>query len=140
MSTTTEVRHECTSCGDDLSLSGIDVNDPFRDSEGEPICFNCYRDEYMFECGKCQEDQAGDEAGAVGNVILVFEDDCGVDQIGVYEVLRKPLYMQATVGAGSLYPDCLTYLGPIPEGLESDGCPCSFVCTECSVKIKAALP
>lgn len=110
------------------------------------VCWECYRDEYSFECCCCGETADIQEQGAIGNLLVAVgkEDEDGKTEAGVpaglYRITGHPYYMQSMVGAGWLFETEIERVGDVPRGIDTDGYPAGHFCSECSRKHSPAEP
>lgn len=121
----------CTKCG--VELDEEEREDPRLDSDGDPICDDCYREDYQFMCCICQDFH--DDTREKHSMIIVFEDVHGTAP-GVYEIIAHPYYYDCMIDAG-FYDWALRRIGDVPDGAEDGWAAAGHMCLGCQEKIRA---
>lgn len=122
-------------------MTDADIALDYSDSEGNPVCGECDRtiyDEEHFECCRCHEDDHVDEEGAIGNLIVIVDEDEAGLPVGYYQVISHPYYASAVLSS-FLFPSSLALVAAIDgdDDIDTEGYAVGHLCSECSQKIKA---
>ncbi len=145
ITTTTERTVDlCDRCGEALDLEEAD--NPHRDEDddgnetGEPICDECYHENYEFTCCCCSE------YGHVSDqhkMLVVFEETHSMGgpertvAPGIYRIKGRPYYGDMMIGPGWLYGDKLERIADVNPDMDGDGYPCGHLCAACQENVKA---
>jgi hypothetical protein len=127
---------DCSRCGNKLEYP----EDPDLDrDDNEPICSECYHDQYEFTCCCCCE--YGDVADQ-HNMLIVFEElySHGATRTvgpGIYRILGGPYYGGPLIGSGWLYGDRLERVADVNPDMDGEGYPCGHLCLGCQEKVLA---
>lgn len=137
---------KCASCG--VLLDGEEQEHPERDGDGNPICDECYREEFMDVCERCQDwTNKTDLDSQPGTLIVVFSaaparGGDGDLQPGYYRVVSWPFFANGMF-EGHFYAAALRRVAELDErGLKaallcaSMGAP---LCGACRVQIETSL-
>lgn len=131
----------CTGCG-----QGLDDEErvsPRLDCTGDPICDDCYQDEYQYCCCNCgehydQDDQDGQDVQH--KMIVVFVPTAGSysDKVqpGIYRITGKP-YWSTDYFSSQLFHDKLKWLCKLPVSLQEDDpfYPVAHLCRDCQAEM-----
>jgi hypothetical protein len=79
-------RQECPQCGAEMNKEEID--NPYRDTDGDLLCDECYHDRYEYTCCMCGNYEHIDNEG---DYLVLFEK-CGGLVRGVYRIKSRPYY------------------------------------------------
>lgn len=89
-------------------------------------------DDETHACCACNEREDSQNMNAL--LIVFDESGTGLDERGLYKILRFPFYMDGRV-CGWIIESSVERLGDVPAGLsEPNGYPCGFLCVKCSAK------
>ena len=128
----------CIDCGDQLTEE--EVAAPNRDTDGDVLCNECWSNEYLFECGKCEDYTPKligdvDYYGGIGSVFVSHDEYETGAKKGIYTVIKHPFYHADLFGAW-LLEDAVEQLSPSTHGMVENHYPIAFLCGECAKKIK----
>lgn len=119
----------CTRCGE--ALDDEETESPRLDSDGEPICDDCFREFFESYCPMCCDYYETENEEST--VFLLFED-VGVPP-GIYRPNSYPFYSQPFIGEGHIYKSQVELIGSIDlarEHVEDEsGYPATFLCKNC---------
>ena len=120
----------CTHCGRDIP--GDEMENISRDQDGDPICDECYYDQYHFRCSLCGEHEHNRHQH---NVMVVYEDGViGGQKPGLFQIIDLPYYMDGMI-EGYVIESAVKRVGPLPKGAQSDGYyPAGHLCRQCVKK------
>jgi hypothetical protein len=112
---------------------------PFAEADEDDTfyCETCddrVPDERGGKCSCCDEDchmHKGDL------IVVVDEDEAGIEAAGVYRAVRWPFYMPGLCGSGWLYEDSLRRVADVPHDVDLDGYAAGPLCRSCSTQILA---
>ena len=103
--------------------------------EDMEICTECWYELHFF-CCLCQSETPEHQRGEIGNCIVVTHAKESGVKIGLYEIVEHPYYYYGYI-VMNLYKDAIRYIGPIPNGIDTEGYPMGHLCNECSSKLKS---
>jgi hypothetical protein len=126
-----KITHDCNCCG--CKLDSEEFEQPKLDEYGDPICDQCYEEEYEFKCCWCNQHEHNDQADKF--LVVANAEEAGFPH-GVYEIVIKPYYRDGMI-EGSLIKSSLKRIADVPEGLKIELYPCGHLCQSCQGKIKA---
>lgn len=130
----------CAFCGDEFDEE--ELESPYLDENGVPICVECYDRDYMDYCTRCDEKVDKTSLSTEpGQLIAVWNDAPGSpDDLkpGYYRVKDWPFVMDGIIEARML-SSRLTRVGDLdPEGVRAAKNAqylCGPMCSECKKKI-----
>jgi len=125
-------RLKCYSCGAMFNDPDEEA-DPYRDDLDNPLCYDCFCDEYQFRCCSCGEWGYNEDQH---KMLVVTKKTQGIKR-GVYRVVRLPYYADGMI-EGIIFEDCLEWIADLPEKLHMNDCPCGHLCVECQAKVLEA--
>jgi len=123
----------CTRCGE--ALGDEETESPRLDTDGEPICDDCFQEFFESYCPVCYDyyETENDES----TIFLLFED-VGVPP-GIYRPKSYPFYSQPIVGEGDIHDSAVEFIGSIdlaPAHVEDEsGYPATFLCKNCEERL-----
>ena len=90
-----ENEKECSRCGNDFNSE--ELENPRFDEDNDPICDQCYEDNYQQYCLLCEEyyDNPTKPEETFFLVAKEVSDECDVEP-GFYKVLEWPYWLRAT--------------------------------------------
>ena len=127
-----EITHDCNCCG--RKLDGEEQEQPKLDEDGDPICDQCFEEEYEFRCCWCDQSEHNNHADKF--LVVANAEEAGFPR-GVYEIVSKP-YFRDGMTEGSLIKSALKRIADVPEGLKIEWYCCGHLCQSCQGKIKTA--
>jgi hypothetical protein len=138
MTIATEPELKCIWCEEPLSAEELERPRRVEEgdaSAGEPICDECYQDEYQFICDLCLNSGHVDDQH---NFLLVFDvEGTGLEQTGLYRITRCHYYLNAMIW-GYVFAHAVERIGDLPHGAERGFYPCGHLCADCQKKIGLA--
>jgi hypothetical protein len=123
---------ECATCGNELDEG--EVESPYVDEDGNPICDYCY-DDTTFTCGCCEERESLNSRGRIGGLFVSTDETATGIPDGIYEVVEHPFYADGMIEM-HLYKDAVRKLSDDTRGIVTDPYPMAFLCEECAKKIR----
>jgi hypothetical protein len=112
-----------------------------------PLAMACEGD--TFHCEAC-EDRVPDEKGGKccccdedvhmheGDLIVVVdEDEAGLEAAGVYRTVRWPFYMAGLIGSGFMFEDSLVRVADVPHDADTNDYAAGPLCRSCSARVLA---
>lgn len=127
---------KCSLCGD--SLNKEEIESPRRDADDEPICDDCYHEDYEFTCVWCEEYGETDDQH---NLLIVLDADIvrieSAEEYlkpGVYQIVKRPYYGTDYFDSWILWK-AISWLCPLPWDPDEHYCPCGHLCLSCQNKI-----
>jgi len=123
----------CEWCGSAFD-DPAERDDPRRDANGEPICDQCYEDEFQYRCCWCGEYE---EIEHRHKLVVVAEPQGFRPRIyrGIYRIVSLPYYADGMI-QGWLFAHALKKICPLPEGIDTRDYPCGHLCRECQQKVE----
>jgi len=128
----------CIYC--EAELDAEEMEDPYRDEDGNPMCYECHISEHCYRCCLCDEHEELEHQGAIGTVLVVVEAMAGEGEMvspGMYEIIEHPFYTDAMI-SGWLHNDALRRIGDVPADADCGQYPSGCACRECSEKLNNA--
>jgi len=108
---------KCYLC--DEPLEGEEIDSPFKDEEGNPICDNCWDEYYRIFCHLCENSFDKKEWKHFLVPPEGFDGVIGVDKPGIYEILEYPFYVASVVtGIERIWSDRVRWVADIPENYQ----------------------
>lgn len=137
----------CTCCHE--KLDDEQASAPRRDTDGDIMCDDCYRDEYETQCERCMNIVEKTEMGAnPGEIIAVWQKSparFGVGDLepGYYRVKQWPIYADGMI-EGYMFADHLEKVCELDsEGLlsveQGATAMCGALCQSCRDQVEALL-
>lgn len=133
----------CSRCVRPLNEEEAENSRTDEDGDGEPLCDECWHNEYEFTCCDCQN------YGHVRDqhkMLVVFErvySMGGPDRYvspGIYKIDgRGAYYGGPLIGEGWIYGDRLTRIGDVKPDMDCGGYPCGHLCKECQTSVEEEL-
>lgn len=124
----------CCNCGEPLTDEEMD---PLREVEGQPICDQCWKDEYQETCCFCGEYE---DVSELGDVFVVSESvDAsfgGSVQPGIYRVTVYPFWV-SNYFSSRMYSENIERITDVPQkfiAAWNEGAPCGYLCRRCQKK------
>lgn len=113
--------------------------DPFggADQGGTFYCDACddnFPDEEASRCSICGEDHHMHEGDLI---VVIDEDEAGLDAAGVYRTLKWPFMMQGLIGSGYLFEDALVRVADVPHNADLHYYAAGPICRACSATVLA---
>lgn len=133
------MKRKCFYCGNELETEGeyCDAHYTHEDNadieEGEVLCSDCYCERYETECSRCLNYYPVDFQGRIGGLLVVSDDDAGVD-VGTYRIAAHPYFMQSMIGGGRLHDNALERISPTPH-FSTGHYPVAHYCPECEAEL-----
>jgi hypothetical protein len=116
---------DCSWCG--AQLGGDEIESPYRDTDGDLLCDECYHDNFEFTCCLCENYEHTDHQH---DYLVIFEK-CGGLARGVYRIKSFPYY---TSNYFSMWwnRESLAKVHGLPWKFSSDdGYPSGHICWGC---------
>ena len=126
---------ECPWCGCDFD---DEERESPRMSGDDPICDQCYQDEYEFTCCRCEDYGEQDIQHELLVVFVATSSSYGEKvQPGLYTITGGP-YWATDYFSSWLNPDKLIWLCSLPESLQDEDpyYPVGHLCSECQAEMK----
>jgi hypothetical protein len=128
---------ECRWCGN--ALSEEEADSPRRDDDNDPICDECWHNEYEFTCCWCQnyENVAHQDYLVISEPTpaMGLGPGYGPLNMGVYKIVDSPYFGGPLIGLGYLFANALEFVADLPDGIDTNGYPCGHLCRECYAKL-----
>jgi len=124
---------ECTFCGEELDIEEEEC--PQYDNEGDVICDNCYRENFLFTCVYCQDYGLLENRGDIGSLFASTSEEDTDLQNGIYEIIDHPFYI-SDMFSMRILEDSVKLISTDISKIHTRGYPIGFLCEECSQKIK----
>ena len=126
----------CTWCS--CEFDEEEKENPRADCDNNPICDDCYHNEYEFTCCYCEDSGDNDNQHKMAVVFVPTRAAWGDDiPVGIYRVRGGP-YWGHNYFSSWLYSDKIEYICTLPDELKDDDPYYSLghLCSECQVKIE----
>ena len=132
---------KCPNCG--YKLDEEERESPRLSWDNEPICDDCYQEEYQYRCCNCEEHYDQDEDGqdVQHNMIVVFSptvSSYGEKVLpGVYRVTGGP-YWSTDYFSSCLHSYNLKWLCKLTESFQKEDpfYPVGHLCTDCQQEME----
>jgi len=122
----------CSWCEEDFETEELS-----KDADGDPICSECYCDNFHFTCCRCRSCGAVEDQH---NYVVVFDPTEHEVPRGVYRVIAAPYYCQPITGGGWLFSHALERVADVSVDMSGEDYPVGHLCIECQrVVIEAAV-
>lgn len=129
------VLKECPWCGKEMNDE--ERESPRFDSDGKPMCDDCYHQEYEWTCAKCEEYEHEDYRGGINCLFVVIDDEEAGVPVGTYRVKEHPYY-DSDLFSSSFLQWAIEQVDGNTHGLteeKTDYYPVGHLCRECARKL-----
>ncbi len=115
---------ECTYCGEELDE--YELEEPYKDPDGDIMCDNCYTQDYLQECNICEEYY--DKPENAEETFFVMNESSKVQGMepGVYKVLKWPYYSGSIIGSLYITKYNVERVADYNEEDEGEICSCCY--------------
>ncbi len=121
----------CCLCENEFNEQEKDY--PHSDSDGDPICDDCHRNNYQFICCCCEEFADSDEEVLVGSLFACLDED--VAPVGIYRIKSVPFYSSSSLSE-ELNMNAVEQISDNLFNCYVERGACGHICRKCSKKIK----
>lgn len=129
---------KCSWC--DVDLNEEEEKSPYLDGD-DPMCDECYHNNFEFTCCKCENYDHEDYQGGIGCLFVIIDDSVSDENgpltPGIYEVTEHPYYITGMIGGGWLWSYAIKKVSDSTHGINSNHAySMDHLCRECSEQIR----